>query len=177
MTGFNSNINELIEKFKAIKTNAQNIDLSDALLAGVNAGKGAMENRIFNRGLDINNNPLGEYRGEKQNVKNTFSEFLVGTPGQLRLTPYQRKRVKKGRQVRYKDLEFQGALRRGIVVIKESQVSVVCAIPNEDLFNISQYQEEDLHTKIFGLSEEEKEVLRTNVIAVSKQIYDRIFNT
>lgn len=178
MTGFNSNIGELIEKFKAIKERAQNVDLSDALVIGVNAAKGAMQFRIFNKGLDSGNVPLGSYRGAKSNAKNTFSEFLVGVPaGQLRLSPYEKKRVKKGRQIRYKDLEFTGTLRRGIVVIKESQVRVVCAIPNEDLYKIAKYQEEQINAIIFELSEEERELLRTNVIAASKQIYDRIFNS
>lgn len=177
MTGFTSNISEIIERFKVLKEKAQNVDLSDALLFGVNAAKGGMENRIFTRGLDAGNVPLGSYAGPKKNVRNIFSEFLVGSPQSLLLSQYEKKRVKAGRQIRYKDLEFTGTLRRGIVVIKESQTRVVCSIPNEDLIKIARGQEEKIGAEIFSLSDEERELLRTNVIAAVNQIYVRLFNS
>ena len=177
MTGLNSNIDDLIEKFKALKEELRSIDLSDALVVGVNAARGAMSFRIFNKGLDAGNTPIGSYAGPKKGTANDFSEFLVGDPGDVvKLSEYEKKRVKKGRQIRYKDLEFTGSLRRGIVVIKESQVKVVCAIPNEKLYNIAKYQEEYIHAEIFSLTDDERELLKTNVIAAVNQIYDRLFN-
>ena len=177
MTGMNSNIGELIERFKILKEQARNVDLSDALVVGVNAAKAAMQFRIFNKGLDAGNTPIGSYKGPKKLTANDFSEFLVGDPGDtLQLSQYEKKRVKKGQQIRYKDLEFTGTLRRGILVIKESQVRVVCAIPNENLFNIAKWQEEYINAPIFSLTDQERELLKTNVIAAVNQLYDRLFN-
>lgn len=154
MINITSNIGEVVARFKNLSEQLKNIDLSDALVVGVNAARGAMSFRIFNKGLDAANVPLGSYKSKD----------------------YAKKRTKKGRQVKYKDLEFTGTLRRGILVIKESQVRVICAIPNEALLKIAQYQEEAIGSTIFALSEEEKELLKTNVIAAVNQIYDRLFN-
>src|SRR3972149_11602266 len=105
MTGFNSNLNELIVRFKAIKTGSQQVDFSDALVLGVNAAKGSMQNRIFNQGLDAKGVTLGPYISKQ----------------------YKKKRQKPPKkQILYKDLEFSGTLRRGIVVIKETPTSVIC---------------------------------------------------
>jgi len=182
MTDFTSNIGELIERFKVIKEKALSIDLSEALVIGVNAAKATMQVRIFNRGEDAGNVSLGSYRGPKKSVsKKQFEgrkiEFLFGQVDDIRLSQYEKKRVAKGRQIRYKDLEFTGTLRRGIVVIKESTIRVVCSIPDEDLYKIARGQEKQINAEIFSLSDEEREVLRTNVIAATKQIYDRIFNS
>lgn len=175
-----SNINELIQKFKNIREMSENIDPSEALLVGVNAARGAMSNRIFNQGQDSSNNSLGEYKGNRVNVipkkKQKNQEFFVGVSVRL-LTPYEKKRVEAGRQVRYKDLEFTGTLRRGIVVIQESQRRVVCSIPNDDLFKIARGQEEQLKTQIFSLSDDEREILRINTIEALNQLYGRLFNT
>lgn len=178
MINVTSNIGDLVQRFKLIRELANNIDLSDALLIGVNAAKATMQFRIFNKGLDSNEVSLGKYAGPKKTVDKTgLSDFLVGNSATVRLSQYEKKRVKKGRQIRYKDLEFQGALRRGILVIKDSSVRVVCAIPNNDLFTIANAQEEYLQTEIFALSDRERELLRTNVIAAINQIYVRLFNS
>lgn len=177
MTGLTSNIEQVIERFKLIRDKSKQIDFSEALVLGVNAAKGSMQFRIFNKGLDNTGNALGKYKGRKKPVVNDFSEFLVGIPKALQLSEYEKKRLKKGRQIRYKDLEFEGALRRGIVVIKESQDSVVCAIPNAKLYDIAKGQEKQIGTVIFALSEEERELLRTNVIEAVNQIYVRLFNS
>jgi hypothetical protein len=182
MTGFNSNIDELIERFKVLKDKADSLDLSEALVAGVTAARGSMTFRIFNQGQDIGGVSLGSYRGKKKRAsKKQFqgrnTDFLFGNPATLKLSPYEKKRLAKGRQIRYKDLEFTGTLRRGIVVIQETDRRVVCAIPSEDLLLIAKGQEEQTNAEIFGLSDEEKEVLREHVIEISKQIYDRFFNS
>lgn len=173
MIEITSNIEDVVAQFKALNEQLKTIDLSDALVVGVNAARGQMSFRIFNKGLDTGGTSLGSY---KKNIsKEDFLEggFDLGTF----LSPYEKKRRKAGRQIKYKDLEFTGTLRRGILVIKESQVRVVCAIPNEKLRKIATYQEEYIGSKIFGLSEEETELLKTNVIAAVTQIYDRLFNT
>jgi hypothetical protein len=184
MTGFNSNINELIEKFKAIKSELTTVDLSDALLAGVNAAKASMQNRIFNKGLDAGETPIGSYAGPKKRAKTgefdgRNKDFLFGDLDEgvePKLSEYEKKRVAKGRQIKYKDLEFTGTLRRGIVTVKESSTRVVAAIPNEKLYNIAKYQEEYIQAPIFTLTDKERELMRTNIIAISNQIYDRLFN-
>lgn len=176
MTGFNSNLNELIVRFKAIKTGSQQVDFSDALVLGVNAAKASMQNRIFNRGEDKENVSLGKYVGPKKPTSKKLSKFLVGSAKSVQLSQYEKKRVGKGRQIRYKDLEFEGVLRRGIVVIKETPTSVICAIPNDKLIVIARGQEEYLKTLIFALSDSERKLMVTNVHAAIKQIYDRLFN-
>lgn len=181
MTGLNSNIGDLIEKFKAMKTQLQTVDLSDALVVGVNAAKAAMQFRIFSKGLDAGGTSIGSYAGpKKKQPKERFEgrdvDFLFGDVGEIKLSDYEKKRVAKGRQIRYKDLEFTGALRRGMVIIKESSVLVVCSIPNEKLYNIAKWQEEHIHASIFSLSDSERELMRTNIMEIVNQIYDRILN-
>jgi len=178
MTGWNSNIDEVIQRFKGMKEQMEGADFSQALVAGVQAARAAMHVRIFNKGLNTDGGSLGLYVGKKRPMKNTFSKFQVGSPGgQLMVTPYEKKRIKGKRQIRYKDLEFTGALRRGMVVITENQNRVVCAIPSDDLFIITVGQEDYLKMRIFSMSEFEKEEMKTHVHEISKQIYDRIFNT
>lgn len=185
MTGLTSNLDQIIARFKLIKADVLTVDFSDALLGGVNQAKARMDNRIFNQGQDAENKSLGKYRGRKKRVSQSRFEgrktdFLFGDisgNNPLNLSEYELKRVEKGRQVRYKDLEFFGSLRRGIVVIKESNTSVICAIPNEALFNIAKAQEQYLKTTIFALSEEEKKEMVFVVTTLVKQIYDRIFGT
>lgn len=176
MTEFHSNIDQLIVRFKLIKQASQQIDFSDALVVGVNAAKASMQNRIFNQGKDRTLTSLGKYKGPKKTTSKKFSKFLVGTVKALQLSEYEKKRVGKGRQIRYKDLEFTGTLRRGIVVIKESSLSIICAIPDDKLIVIARGQEEYLNTKIFSLSDDERELMKTNVNAALKQMYDRLFN-
>jgi hypothetical protein len=182
MTNFTSNISELIEKFKILKDKADTLDLSEALIGGVTAARGAMSNRIFNRGEDIGGVSIGSYRGvKKRTSKKQFAgrdtAFLFGDPATLKLSPYEKKRLAKGRQIRFKDLEFTGTLRRGIVVIQEGERKVVCAIPSDELIKIARGQEKQINAEIFGLSEEEKVIMRDHVIELSKQIYVRYFNS
>lgn len=180
MTGITSNIDGVIQRFKDLSNKMHYADVSDALVAGVNAARGEMSNRIFNQGKDTAGQSLGKYKGKKKKVdakklfKKKKRDFLAGTADEF--SPYELKRIRKGRQVRYKDLEFEGALRRGIVVIKETSQRVVCAIPNDKLLLIAQGQEEQLNTTIFGLSKEERETMDTNIKEALKQYYDRIFN-
>lgn len=182
MTGITSNIDQVIEKFKAIKERTENVDPSEALIVGVNAARGEMTFRIFNNGEDRSGNSLGSYKGKKNSFdtaklfKGKKKEFFVDD-NDNQFTPYQVKRIKEGRQIRYKDLEFTGTLRRGIVVLKESMTKVNCAVPSSRNIKIINGQEEQLNTKIFSLSESERQTLRENTIEALKQIYVRVFNT
>lgn len=177
MIGITSNIEQVIEKFKILKDNARNVDFSDALVVGVNAAKAAMQNRIFNKGLDAGNTPIGSYKGPKKAVnRGRLSDFLVGTSDNISLSQYEKKRVKAGRQIRYKDLEFTGTLRRGIVVVKENQTAVSCQIPSDELAVIARSHEEYINGPIFSLTEGERELLREQVIEATTEIYDRLFN-
>lgn len=188
MFNITSNIDGLIDKFKAIGDKLPAIDPSQALLVGVNAARGQMTFRIFNEGKDSEGISFGIYTGKKEkiNTEKTFKKknkkFLAGEQDQF--TEYEQKRIGRGRQIRYKDLEFTGDLRRGIKVIQDSNIRVVLMIPNDELFKISKFQEEQIgkilgrgEVKIFVLSEEERNLSRENTKEALKQIYDSLFNT
>lgn len=192
MFSLNSNIDKVIERFKGYQTKLKEVDPSEALIVGVNAAKGKMSFRIFNEGKDIGGVSFGSYGGKRSNlskkkVDSLFAKkkrvFFVGeeeVPSN-EFTEYELKRIKAGRQIRYKDLEFTGTLRRGIVVIKENNTSVVCLINNDKLVKIAQYQEEAIgggeKAVIFTLSEEERQLMRDNITEALKQIYARVFNS
>lgn len=187
MTGFSSNINELIQRFEGIRDAP--IDPTNALLAGVNAAKAAMQHRIFNQGKDAGGKSLGKYMGQKRGgMGGALTKKIFGldqatkdrTVGFIdftrRFTPHELKRLNAGRQVVYKDLELTGALRRGIVTVRQ-QNRVVCVIPHPDLYRIAKAQEDHLHTVIFALSEKERALMVQNTNAILKQEYDRVFKS
>lgn len=191
MTGLNSNIDQVVERFKALGARVKGVDPSEALIVGVNAARGEMQFRIFNKGLGTEGGSLGIYVGKKGRLSKLSEqrlfgkrkkEFLVGANDQF--SPYEIKRIGKGRQIRYKDLEMFGSLRRGMVVIKTSNVRVILAIPNEKLFQIAKGQELQIG-RILGVGEvvifkpnaEERQLLRDNTIEALKQIYVRVFNS
>lgn len=185
MINITSNIDQVIERFKAKANQTSNVDVSQALLAGVNAARGAMTNRIFNKGLDSNKTTLGPYKGKKAKTSTAKARAILAkkkkadfftTNIQGDFSEYELIRIDHGRQIRYKDLELTGTLKRGIVTIKENENRVVCAIPNNKLFLISQGQEKQIHTIIFQLTDEERELLKTNTQEILKQIYDNILN-
>lgn len=185
MTKFTSNIGDLVDKWLAIDEKVKTLNVSEALVFGVNAARARMENRIFNKGLDVKLEPLGIYRGKKKKAigkkilaDNKKLKFFVGEEdSRTLLTEYEEKRVKKGRQVRYKDLEFSGTLRRGIVVIKETESKVVCAAPSKRNKDIIEGQEKDLKTTIFTLSDDERDFMRSQIKEAIKQKYAGIFNS
>lgn len=192
MTGLNSNINEVIEKFKTAGARSQAVDPSDALIVGINAARGKMSFRIFNKGQDANGGTFGKYTGKKMSLSQALQSRLFTRTGskermageQDQFSEYEIKRVSKGRQIRFKDLEFTGTLRRGIVVVKETPTRVVCVIVNAALAKISRHQEEQIGrilgrgpVKIFALSKEEIEIMRDNTLEALKQLYVRVFTT
>ncbi len=200
-----SNIVELIEKFKKI-SEAGEIDFSAALTLGVNAAKGAMDFRIFNKGLDANGEAFGKYSGKKYKVSARRGNLGKDEPGdayvsaqikrqkkklavnaketgQSAFTEYEKKRLTDGRQIAYKDLEFHGSLRRSIITASEGRIKVVCFFNNNRQAVIAEGQEKQIgkikgqgRVKIFALSKEERELMQTNINAGLKQLYDRLFS-
>ncbi len=65
-----SNIDEVIVRFKTALANAENIDFSAALEAGVNAALGEMKFRVFNTGTDSKGVSFGKYMGKRSRVTN-----------------------------------------------------------------------------------------------------------
>jgi hypothetical protein len=191
MFGLRSNIDQVVERFKGYGAKAAAVDPSEALLVGVNAAAGQMKFRIFNQGLDAEGDAFGKYMGRKvttikqsrslTNKEQKLKDFLIGEA--TAFSEYELKRLNAGRQIKYKDLEFTGSLRRGIVVLKDGNTRVVCVIPNESLFKIAKYQEEQISkftgqdANIFTLSKEERELMRTNIVEALKQIYVRVLNS
>lgn len=148
-----SNIPQLIEHLEQVKAqmgggagNPPAIpDFSDAMFGALNSGAGLMKRRIFNLGEDAEGNRLGTYRKQ-----------------------YAKKRVKQGRQIAYKDLEVEGALRRSIETVKVDNAKVVIAIVNPQTALIAGYQEEQVGrlrgggiAKIFTLSQAEYDQVQT----------------
>lgn len=184
----NTNIDEIISKFKKVAENAESIDYSEALLVGANAAMGQMKFRIFNEGLDNQLVSFGKYTGKKKGLRSKnavkiskmrIAEALDVDDG---LTDYEKKRLRHGRQVDFKDLEFDGDLRRGIVDGKVSNIKVICWIPNDEEFKIAKYQEAQIGkirgetVVIFSLTEDERLLVVDNTKEALKQIYDRLFS-
>lgn len=191
-----SNIDQVIEKLNALTQAGERIDFSDALAAGVNAARAAMQNRIFNTGLDANDITLGGYVGKQTKIterklakdKKKRKRLLqnIATFDQTAgFSEYEKKRLSHGRQIAFKDLEFTGSLRRSIVTATESTRQVACIIINEQDALIAGYQEEQIarirggagRANIFALSDtERKELIEVTNTALG-QLYDRLLNT
>lgn len=184
MFKLNSNIKDVIEKFKGKGAKLKEIDPIEVLLLGVNAARGQMSFRIFNKGLDIGGVSFGSYGG-KRKVKNADivfkgkkRGFFLGEEETVsnEFTEYELVRIKAGRQIRYKDLELTGTLRRGIVVVKDAK-GVTCVIVNDKLIKIAEYQEQAINAVIFALSDSEKQLMKDNITEGLKQLYARVFNS
>ena len=107
----------------------------DNIVQGINQGKSAMQNRIFNseQGTkDISGRGLGNYSD-----------------------PYKKYRQKRGRQTAHIDLELTGSLRRDIKVIQESS-KVAIAVPSSNERAKIGYLEKQFATTIFEITAEEK---------------------
>ncbi len=125
----------LIDKVKLLKQKINEGAFADALVGGLNTGNALMQQRIFNRNVDIEGNGFGTYVGKQKYVtKGALAKSLKGATKTTRdrirksslqkLTPYQRKRVNRGRQIIHKDLELEGELRRSIEIQKINERSV-----------------------------------------------------
>lgn len=106
------------------------------IVQGMNQGKSAMQNRIFNseQGTkDVSGRGLG-----------TYSD------------PYKKYRQKRGRQTAHVDLELTGSLRRDIKVIQEN-AKVAIAVPSSLERAKIGYLEKQFSTTIFDITSDEKQ--------------------
>lgn len=111
-----------------------------AAIAAANTANALMKTRIFNRGGAVNSK-IGKYRSRS----------------------YRKKRIKAGRQTGYKDLEFDGDLRRPIQTGERSTGAVI-GFTNDAARNIAVYQEEQTGKDIFGLAKTEIETAKKTFI-------------
>lgn len=108
----------------------------DNIVQGMNQGKSAMQNRIFNSeqgAKDISGRGLG-----------TYSD------------PYKKYRQKRGRQTAHVDLELTGSLRRDIKVIQEN-AKVAIAVPSSLERAKIGYLEKQFSTTIFDITTDERQ--------------------
>lgn len=103
--------------------------LQIATLAAAKTAEGEIKARIFNRGGAVNGS-IGKYRSRS----------------------YRKVRAKAGRQTGYKDLEFEGDLRRSIQTGKRRDGAVV-GFTNAKSAKIAGYQEDQTGKTIFKLSD------------------------
>jgi hypothetical protein len=126
---YKSNTKELLAQLAIIRANVAAGTFSDALVAGLNAGMGAMKRRIFNQSLDAEGVSLGPY----------FSE------------QYERDRRQAGRQIGRKDLEMTGSLRRAIEIITVNQTAAQVRITNQEDAEKAAFQEQQIYNLRNGL--------------------------
>ena len=204
-----SNIPDLIKQLETLKEQSANIDFSSALAAGVNAAMGEMKYRIFNLGLDKDKQSLGTYTGKQTRItsrkftgvnddifdsetrrllgkkKKRLQKNIEFFDADIGYSEYEKERLSEGRQIRYKDLEFHGVLRRSIVVAVISANKVSCIINNDTENNIAGYQEDQIgrirgtgKASIFGINNDEQITLRTvGNDAIKQIISDRLHTT
>lgn len=98
---------------------------TELLLLGGKDIEGRMKQRIFNKGLNSNENPIGKYKSKS----------------------WIKKRSSKGRSVSKVDLEFSGDLRNSIQTVADGS-DVVVAIINDREYLISQGQEKIQGNKV-----------------------------
>lgn len=89
------------------------------LLLGGKYLEGEMKQRIFNRGLNSSESPIGEYKSKW----------------------WKKKRDERGNQIGFVDLEFTGDLRNSIQVVQENNSEVVLAIITDLEYNKAKGQE------------------------------------
>lgn len=125
-----------------IKSWANSTAPIDNIVQGMNQGKSAMQNRIFNSeqgAKDITGKGLGSYSD-----------------------PYKKYRQKRGRQIAHIDLEMTGSLRRDIKVIQEN-AKVAIAVPSSIERNKVGYIENRYKTAIFDISQNERDEIMNTI--------------
>lgn len=150
-----SNIPQLIERLERIKIQVggsggipPNKYISDVMFNGLNSAMGVMKNRIFNKGMDAEGQPLGKYIGKKSKVtekkfggNKKFRKNLIDV-GEV--TEYEKLRLAHGRFIDKKDLQFSGGLFSSIEPVRLGDGRIVIAIPNAETAAISTYQEQQI---------------------------------
>jgi len=91
----------------------------DLLLLGGKYLEGEMKQRIFNKGLNSAETPIGSYKSKW----------------------WKKQRQKKGTQIGFVDLEFTSDLRNSIQVVQENDSEVVLAVINDKEFDKAKGQE------------------------------------
>lgn len=162
---YNSNTKEVLARLALIRATIASGVFSDALVAGLNAGMGAMKRRIFNQSLDALGNSLGPYYSEQ----------------------YARDRRREGRQTNRKDLEFKGTLRRAIETVTVNNTKAEIRITNPESAEIARKQEVQIYNlkngllydddsgqkvPIFELNQDEVEIIQTT----TKELLAQKFN-
>jgi hypothetical protein len=199
----NSNLEEILKRLQQVATQAEAYDFSAPLIAGLNAALGLMKYRVFNTGKDSKGISFGKYIGKRTRATNRkFKAKKYGDPDNEKdkknkrkrlkanvdpsnnsYTEYEKIRLSRGRQVNYKDLEFNGDLRRAIVVAKVGDTKAAIVIPNKELYNIAQWQSKQIskivgqELKIFSFAAEEREINQTTFTELLNQLYARLFNS
>lgn len=179
----------LPNKIDKIKENFENGRFGDVLVSSLNTGNALMQQRIFQANKDIQGNSFGGYIGKKRKARlqvssnKTQNKRNKSVAGQ-ELTPYQRKRALKGRQISHKDLEFTGGLRRAIETKIENEHAAVIEFNNDLAAIIAKGQEAQISNiragqkgttsgigaKIFTLDAAEKE----KVIEQGRELINQI---
>lgn len=186
----------LLDKIKNLKTKVQAINFGDVFVAGLNTGNALMQQRIFNQNLDTEGNNFGTYIGAKKNLTDRQKRRLLGSTRsrtdltrikrnlEAALTPYQRKRANKGRQVVKKDLEFEGTLRNSIEVQIINERAAALMFNNDQSVLVAKGQENQITNirnglpgyvtgdgiMIFALNEDEREGTHEQVRLLVNQL-------
>lgn len=173
----------MTKKIEGLKAAFESGRFADALVGSLNTGNGLMQQRIFQETQDVKGQQFGKYVGTKKKqtdraqVRGLFGatktdKKRIKTSAGLELTPYQRLRANKGRQIAKKDLEFTGGLRRAIETQIENEKAAVLQFNTDLAGKIARGQEQQITnirngasgttkgtgaTKIFGLNDSEKE--------------------
>ena len=161
---YKSNSKELLVRLKLIRANIAAGVFSDALVAGLKGGMGAMKRRIFNQSLDANGTSLGGYSDE-----------------------YGQYRANRGRQIGRKDLQFTGSLNAAIDTVTVNNTKAQIRITDPDSANIARWQEQQIYNlrnglpansesggkvPIFELNADERDIVKT----MTRELLNQKFN-
>lgn len=189
----------LLNKIKNLKDRVRNIDFSDVFVAALNTGNAMMQQRIFQENKDVLGNGFGEYIGEKKFLTDRQKKRLLGSTQSRttlariqrnigrRLTPYQRKRVNRGRQIVRKDLELEGELRRSIEVQVINERAAALMFNNDKAVLVAKGQENQITNiretgrgsvygngvKIFALNDNERKQVLDQVRLITRNEIQR----
>lgn len=150
-------MNNLQQLLLRLKSWADSPAPIDNIVQGMNQGKSAMQNRIFNSeqgAKDVSGRGLGNYSD-----------------------PYKKYRQKRGRQTAHIDLELTGSLRRDIKVVQEN-AKVAIAVPSSTERTKIGYLEKQFATTIFDITPDERQeivdVIEYNFSQDIKQIINGV---
>lgn len=175
-------LQKYVDDLKKIVESGQ---FADALVGAMNTGNGLMQQRIFTRNQDVEGNSFGTYIGKKTALGRGTAIRLLSEakrPEQkarvvratVPLTPYQRKRVLRGRQIVRKDLELEGDLRRSIQMYIQSDKEVVLAFNTDKQALIAAGQEQQITNIRNGLPGTTKGTGAIKIFALNADEIDQV---